>query len=72
VHAVENCKVCELAIALCLLVITICKCSKIQLPTPSVVTHTCDNIYVYSGKLDSRAVRTASECMEAVKNISKI
>jgi hypothetical protein len=39
-RAVVNCRVCELDIALYLLVVTICKCSIIQLPiqTSSIVT----------------------------------
>jgi hypothetical protein len=46
VHAVVNCWVCQLAAVLQLLVVMFCKCSinLITNPTPSIVTHTRDNI----------------------------
>jgi hypothetical protein len=40
-----NCRVSELAIALQLLIVTISKCS-INPISPSIVTHTRDNIYI--------------------------
>jgi hypothetical protein len=45
VHAVLNCRVCELVIALQLLVVMIYKCSinPLSIQTPSIVTHTWDN-----------------------------
>jgi hypothetical protein len=46
VRAVVNCRVCELAIALWLLVVMICKLSinPITNPNPSIITHTRDSI----------------------------
>jgi hypothetical protein len=47
VRAVVNCRVCELAIALKLLVVTICKCSVNPITNPNAVcSQSRDNIFV--------------------------